>query len=365
MAKPRQVKLAVNGFLYGGWKTATVTRSMEAIAGTFSLGVSERWANQNQSWPIVEEDNCAVKLGDETVLTGWVDSREPSYDASNHAIEVAGRDRTGELVDCSAYLDLNAAKPTWEFANVDLLKFAQKICKPFGVSVSVQSGLKLPPPPAKLSIDPGDTAFNVLEHACRLFGVLLVADGLGGVVITRSGTERCATALIEGQNILSARAKFDRAARFHRYIVLGQRRATDEDWGEPAANVSAEVADIEVSRTERVLVIRAEGNVTKALAQKRAEWEAITRAARSDVVTVTVQGWEQSDGSLWPINKLVSMKSPQVRIDGEMLFTAVTYSLSVDGGTTTQMTLKRPNAYLPEPVVTPPNYHWKEIEKGV
>ncbi len=359
-----EVTLQVNGRRYGGWKTARVTRGIESIAGTFELLVSERWSNQDQPWPISEEDVCEVYLGTTKVLTGWVDVRRRSFSVDSHTVTVSGRDKTGALVDCSVLLQ----DGKWEFANVDVLALAKKICAPFGIPVTLQSGLVAQAftIPKKLSIDPGDTAFNSLESICRLAAVLPVSDGNGGLLLTRSGTQRCQTDLIEGKNILAAESVFDFSGRFREYLVLGSNKGTDQVSGANAAGVKASASDLNVRRSDRTLVVRPETAVSAAMAKKRAEWESTVRAARSEAVTVTVQGWTDGTGAPWPINHRVRLQSPSIGVDGELLISEATYELSVDGGSTTQLTLKRPDAFKPEPVIQKASTAlWKEIAKGV
>ncbi len=360
------VGLRVNGKEYRGWKTAQITRGIESISGSFELSVSERWATQAEPWPIRQEDECTLVIGSKKVITGWVDRRSPSYNASSHALSVSGRDASAALVDCSANPELGA----WEFKGVSVLTFCKRICQPFGISVSLQSGLTdeaLPKPPKKLSIDPGDTAVNAIESACRLAALLPVSDGLGGLVLTRAGAAtRATTELVEGQNILSASAEFNAAERFHTYKVLGQHKGNNAFNGVSASSVKGTAVDLNVLRSTRVLIIRPEGNTTVEHAKKRAEWEATHRAARAMAVTVTVQGWTQGDGVLWPINSLVRVRSPKLGVDGDMLITEVTYSASADAGTTTALSLKRPDSFQPEPVIAAgSDGTWVEIRRGV
>jgi prophage tail gpP-like protein len=356
-----ELRLIVNGVRYAGWKTAQVTRGVEAISGGFALSVSERWGGQDEPWPIVEGDECKLFIGDVPVITGYVDRRSPSYTADDHTLAVSGRDATGDLVDSSALLD------RWEFLGVSLLTFAKRICDPFGIEVELQAGLGLPKPAAKLTIDPGDTAFEALERACRLAAVLPVSDGLGGLLLTRTGSARCTTALVQSENILGAGADYDASGRFRRYVVLGQRPGSDSDSGASVAAVKGEAQDLNVGRAARTLVIRAEGAVTTEYARRRAEWDAKVRAARGDAVSVRVQGWTEGDGTLWPVNALVPVRSAWLGIDGEMLITQATYSLDGNGGTTTELALRRPDAFLPEPVVIKGGSGglWKELSGGV
>lgn len=353
MATP-DLRLRVNGQDYGGWKSATIIRGIEAISGAFQLTASDRWAGQGRPWPIMEEDVCALLVAGERVILGYVDKREPSFGPSSHSFSVSGRDRAAALVDCSAVLG------KWEFLKVDLLTLAQRLASPFGISVALQPGLKPPKPVEKVSINPGDTAFDVLERTCRAAGVLPVSDGEGGIVLTRVGQARASTALVEGQNIISADAEFNAEARYSRYIVMAQHPGAEGFAGEQAAAVRGEARDESVRRTDRVLLVHAEGAATRDHARRRAQWEAKVRAGRAAAVSVTVQGWTQGDGSLWPVNALVPVRAPFLGVDGDLLITQATYSLS-ESGSTTELELKRPDAFLPEPVVSKGGERWKEL----
>jgi prophage tail gpP-like protein len=352
------ISLKVNGQRYEGWTSARVIRGIETVAGGFELSISERWGGQHKPWPIAEEDECTVAIDGAVVITGYVDKRSLAYSATEHTLAVSGRDKTGDLVDCSAVLS------KWEFRNVDVLTLAARVASPFGVGVSSDVPTR---PVAKLSVSPGDSAFDVIERACRMVGMLPVADGRGGILLTRAGTARAHTELREGVNILSARAEYDGSSRFRSYTALGQAQGTDELHG-AAASVRGTAEDAEVKRATRTLLVRAEGNVTRAQARVRAQWEATVRAARADEVTIVVQGWTQGNGAVWPVNQIARVHSPTIGVDGEMLISQVVYSIDNDAGTTTQLTLRRPDAFLPEPVIGRAGSKggaWKELAGGV
>jgi len=356
------IELLVNGKKYGGWKTARVTRSIEALCGSFSLSVSERWSGQNQSWPINEDDECTVSIDGSPVITGYVGKVSPSFDASGHGITIEGRDKACDVVDCSAQLG------AWQFSNVDLLSLAQKICRPYGVTVSLQSGLVSSglSIPKKYSIDPGDTAATALENLCKVAGLLRHSDGLGGIVLTRSGVEPVATVLTEGQNILSGSATFDATGRFRTYEVAGSHKGRDDLSGETAAGVKGTATDLG-ARAGRVRIIRPDNNTTAALAKARAEWEAANGAAQGQSAAIVVKGWTESPFGPWPINRLVRVKSPTLRINGQMLIAGVTLTRDIDSGTLTTLDLRDPRAFTPDPTIAKPggNNYWREIERGV
>ena len=350
--------LNVAGKAFSGWKSIRVTRTLEALCGSFSLTVAD-----GPDWPISEDDACSVLVEGVPVITGYIDSLEPSYDSASHTVTVNGRDRAADVVDCSAQLG------AWQFSSVDVLTLARKICAPYGVTVAMQPGLvsSAASLSKKYSIDPGDTAGAALENLCKVAGLLAISDGLGGVLLTRTGTERVGTVLVQGQNILRAGAKFDRTGRFRDYLVMGSHKGGDSLNGASASGVKGTATDMN-ARAGRTLVVRPDANMTPALAKSRAEWEASVRAARAESASVTVQGWIESDlFGAWPLNKLVAVRSPKLRVNGDMLIAGVTLSYDEGSGTLTQLDLRNPKAFTPDPTIAKAggNNYWREIVGGV
>jgi len=336
------VDLSVGGQSYGGWKSMQVMRSIKALAGGFTLGVTDNWTG---SGPLIIRpgDLCELKIGGKAIITGYVDTLSNALDAGGHAITVAGRDKTADLVDCSAVVGQG------EILNQDLAEIARAMAKPFGVEVKteVAAGAAF----TNFSIQPGETVFNALDRAAKLRGLLFTSDGTGALVLTRIGVKRASGALIEGKNIKQITLSADVKERFSEYVTLGQSTGTDENHGAAAAHVKAEARDATVSRY-RPLVVVAEDQANTADALLRAEWEAMTRAANSSTVQVTVQGFEQQDGGpLWAINELVALDSPTMGLKQAMLVSEIVMQMSENGGRETQLTLVRPDAFMPEPVV--------------
>lgn len=351
-----EIKLVVGDLTYLGWKSQRVTRSIETLAGSFALEVTDRWGDE-EAWPIAVEDPCRISIGGEVVLAGYVDKPRRAISKEERTISYTGRDRSAALADCSALLS------AWTFTNVDVLDFVTKVAKPFGVDVSIQPGLVLPTV-AKVVVTPGDTAFEAIKAAIGDKGVLVVSDGVGGIVLTRAASTR-ASPLVEGQNILSAEFEDDGESRYHRYIVSSQAAGTDEASGS-ATRTRAEAIDEGVRRTERTLLIRPDKGYSLADARRRADWEARIRAAKSQAVSVTVQGWRQPDGKLWAPNTISHVKARRgLGIDGELLISQVEHSAG-EGGRLTQLRLVRPDAFTPEPqkaTVSARGVLWDELSR--
>lgn len=355
-----KVSITVNGKRYGGWTSAMVTRGIDALSGSYELGVTDRWADQAQSWPILEGDACTVWIGDTQVITGYVDSREFAFDAQMHTASVRGRDRTADLVDCDA--------TNREFRNMSHLEICRAIAAEYGVQV-VASADVLAEISASLAdpvvVDPGDQAGELLSRVCRTAGVLPVADGRGGILLTRGAETRIPVDLEEGVNIVAARARYSQEERFASYVVLGSRSGKMVKGA--AARAVKGVASDPSARAGRRHVVRASQPVDTAAATRLAAWEASTRAAKGDTVDVTVLGW-QVPGTLdpWPVNAIVRVRAPRLHLNGDMLVTRVTYELTVSQGERTQLTLARPDAYRPEPMHLTKGADgvWRELRTG-
>lgn len=336
-----KVELAVNGRLYAGWKQVSITRSIETIAGLFSLGISERWSGQDEVWPILEQDECLVLIDGETVIHGFVDTRNPRFDSESDDLTVSGRDRAGDLVDSS--VDIGR----WTFVNATVLDIARAVAAQHDITVELQEGLTLPAPIPKLVINTGDTGSATILKAAKMSGVLAVSDGAGGITLTRGGTDRAA-ALIQGENMLSGDGRFDASRRLSSYVVLSQVAGTDKAHGK-AARTRGEAVDEGVRRTNRTLVLRPATGQSRAYAQQTADWTARTRAARGARVIVTVTGWQQQTGALWRPNTISHVTSAKLGVDGDMLISQVQYLIG-ERGEITSLSLVRPDAFTPSPV---------------
>lgn len=358
------VTLIVNGFAYEGFKSGTVTRSIESLAGSFSVDVSDRWDGKAKPWPIRNEDACRVEIGGETVIDGYIDRTKISASATTRALGYSGKDRAAALVECALLVEgASVNDHKWSYRNLDVAQFAAEIAAPHGIRVRVQPGLVLQKDPL-LVAHPGEKGFEAIKRAAASAGVLVVSDGAGGILVTRAGTGR-AEALIEGFNILSAEFDSDATNRFRRYLISSQIPGADDASGE-ATSVQAEATDRDVRRASRVDLIRPDKGYSNADAKRRADWEARIRAALADSVTVTVQGWRQRGGELWPLNALVLVSATtMIGVRGDMLISQVEYSIG-DGGQVTQLHLVRPDAFEPEPqAVVSGEGGWKELAKGV
>lgn len=354
------VRLVVNGSAYGGWKRVRIQRGMEQVANTFELGVSELWPGQDLRREISDGDRCEVLVDGTAVITGYVDDVAIAYDSKQHTVDIAGRDATGDLVDCSAM------RKGGQWTGQTMERIAVDLCAPFGIGVraEVSTGKAF----ATFALQEGESAFEALERMARIRGLLLVSDGAGGLVITRAGTSRVPTALVLGENILSARGSKSQRDRYSDYMLKGQAAGTDTWNGKAASQVKATAKDPAVRRYRPMLIVSESQGDSVSLAD-RAIWEATVRAARATTVAVRVQGWAHAAG-LWQPNRIVRVRDSWMRLDDDLLIKDVVLTLD-EMGFTSELSLTRKDAYtlLPQkdPVssgATAAGNYWSLPPKG-
>lgn len=345
------VRLTVGGTEYLGWKNVRIGRGVDTIAGVFGLEVSDRWSASDQPWSIKPGSECVLSADGNVVITGYVDVVRAVYDATTRSLQISGRDKAADMVDSSALNEPDS----WSVITIG--KLAAELAKPFGIEVADESGDAQPFHLAK--IQPGETAFEILERYCRQRGVLAISDGAGKIVLTKPGQKRADVALEQGKNILRASGTADYSQRFSEYLVTGQTAGTDNLFGTDAAQVEGKARDAEI-RSARRLLITAPNSADAANLQAVAAWEATVRAARGSPLTVTTQGWYQTPGGrLWQPGEIVQARSAWLQIPKpvDFLINSVLLSKSSDAGTVAELELLRPDAYRANPQL--------EVQQGV
>jgi len=333
-----QVRLTVNGQIHDGWTEATVKRSIEQIAGTFDLTLTEKWSGQTTRRPIAAGSACRLHLGDDLVISGWIDDARPSITASDHSVQASGRDATGDLVDCSA------VHSPGEWKDQNLTQICAALCAPFGIGVTALTDIGTAF--ASFAIDEGETAFEAIERACRMRAVLPVSDSRGGLILTRADHPGAPVAELRtgaDGNVLSATGGTSLRDRFSVITVKGQSQGDDFKDVTETASASGAASDSNVKRYRPLIVIAEDQGDGTSFAD-RAVWETSVRRARSRTAEVAVQGWRRSNGQLWSPLDVVRTAVPELGLPETMLVTTVELTQSAEG-TLTRLSLAPPKAF--------------------
>ena len=315
-----KVSLKINGRVYSGWTKVQITRALDAMSGDFELSLT--WDLENAiDKPINEGDSCVVELGTDRVITGFIDDWIPSYDESEVTIAVSGRDKTGDLVDCSVVGHS-------QFLNLDLAQIAKEICKPFNITVIVNSPVgELF---SRVAIEQGETCHELLTRLAKQRGIMLTSDVYGNLVLTKASTEVLPTALVLGENIKAARGRFSRRDRFSKFIVKATGYGGGSEWDNTAVTAiggqKAEITDKDITRYRPKIIVNDEISTAEG-ASKRGQWERQRSIGESNTSEITVTGWRMSQGGkLWETNKLVTVKDSIQGINGNLLIKTIMFS---------------------------------------
>lgn len=330
------VTLKIGGRRFEGWKHVRIVQGLDALAGTFSVALSERWPGRPEEWGIEAGDACELFIGDDQVMSAWIDRFSTSLEPDRHPVEVVGRERTGDLVDCSA-----VHKPgSWK--NRTLEQIVAELAAPFGIkaSAAVPTGRAFD----RFALQQGETVFDAIERMARQRGVYPVTTVTGDLELRRPGQTDGGYALEVGVNLKGVSFDTDLTDRYSQYTL----KANANDG---ATRPKGEAKDPGVRRHRPLLIVNDDESTTGSLAD-RAKWEASVRAGKSQSVTGSVAGWRAANGQLYRPDRLVPVKAAEVGVEATLLVVSVTFELG-ERGRVTELSLAPKEAYQLEPISEP------------
>lgn len=329
----------VGGKIYEGFKVIKLSRNLTSLTGTFEITLTDKWKVDQEDFELKPGLPIACRLGSTQLYSGYIDRLSISLSTSSRNITITGRDKTGDLVDCSI-LGEN------EFNNLTLEAIATKLVSPFGITVISFAPTFSPIP--KFTVNQGETVFEALERLAKQKELLITSSPIGNLVFEQKGIVRASTELIEGVNILSAAVTFDNSERFSEYHIKGQ---TSSSIGSIDDNTQAKgkAEDKGVDRYRPTLLM-AENSANTGDSQKRANWEASFRVAKSMQLNVVIRGWTQKFGEIWATNQTVFIDCRSLGVKQDMLISRVKFDQS-GGGRRTELELIRPDAFEFKPVI--------------
>ncbi|WP_233869215.1 phage baseplate assembly protein [Paraburkholderia adhaesiva] len=335
MADTGIAELKIGGTSYGGWTDVTVEAGIEQISGAFKVGVTDRWADQPVARPIRPDSAVQLLLDGDPVVTGWVDEVNTDADDRSHSMQIDGRDRTCDLVDCSAIYK------TGQWRGVTLERIVRDLVAPYDITVTVNADVGATFP--SFNLQEGETVFQAMDRAARMRAVLLTSDSNGGLLLTRAANAPIATRLVFGENIKKIAYRESLKERFSEYRVKGQGKGNMNVYGK-AVRGYASATDSALTRYRPLIILSEKQAGQDFSLQQRIDWERDVRIGRGTRVTITVQGWSHADG-LWRPNTLVSVQAPEFDISDQLLIAKIRYLLNERTGTTSELELADPRAF--------------------
>lgn len=337
MAEPggSNVTLWVGGAIHQGWTSVSVTLNLDHLSGSFSLGLTDDYLRDGAliRHPIRGGVACRVEVDGEVVITGHIDKVSPSYGPTRHEVTIAGRDRTGDLLDCSARVAEHLHQP--------IASIIAALAAPFGIGVSLACDPGAPFD--RFAPNPGDSVADCIERLCRQRAVLAWSDGLGNLVIGRGAIGRPVAVLRRGATVEEASAEHAFDGRYSEITVMGSREGADDLAAADIAQVRAVAFDRAIIRHRPLILIPETQGETTTLAV-RANHEVRVRAGKGLRVNATVTGWRHG-GGLWRPGQTVTFHDDWLGVAGDYLVSNVTLTKDEGGGSKAVLTLYPPGAF--------------------
>jgi prophage tail gpP-like protein len=364
----KSISLYLDGSLYDQWETGEVERDLKDFSGRFSFTFRDAarsvdvlpFATMKAVKRLKIQMEAKIMIGRRVLLRGYVEEVNPDMRDGQATVQISGRDKTGDLIDCSALVDGPA-----ELKNVKLEDAVKKIAEPYGLSVKseVDTGEVFD----RYSIDLGETAFSAIEKGTRSRRVLVLSDGVGGIVITRTGKTKAPASLTLPGNILTSSARSSTAGRHSKTVVRGQSERAGKS--RKSANLDATAAPL-TERTEgngsardaerkgtvatgmaqddeikryRPIVHLARSKADAKAASDEADWRNRTARAKAEEYTHTVKG-HTVDGALWMVNQMVTVSDDWLEVYRDLLISKVKFAED-QSGMTTEITTCSPEAF--------------------
>jgi prophage tail gpP-like protein len=340
------VTIVVGGKALKGWTSVRITRGIERCPSDFQVGMTERYPGEVDQMLVLPGQPCEVRIGSDTVITGYVDRVVPTITAKGHSVVLVGRGKCCDLVDCSAEW------PSGQFIQGTVLEIAQALAKPFGIKVSGDVGNATVP---RFNLNYSETPFEIIERLCRISQLLAYETPDGNLVLARTNTQRAGSGFDETFNVQEATASWGadqrfsvyRAVRFNFDFLPDLRATTKSD-----AFQLGEYTDAGVQRYRpRYIVAEVASGMGIDNAIDRAQWEACRRYGRSAMVHVVTDSWRDSNAQLYAPNTLALLNIPSLKLDNKSwTISEVTYRMDANG-TACDVTLMPPDAFLVQPTL--------------
>lgn len=300
-----------------------------------------------------------VRVGGELVMTGRIDDLHIRLDKRSHSLEILGRDGAATLLDCSA--------PLVGGRKLGLEEIVARIVRPLGITrVRVDAAKGVARQREKISVEPGDTAWDTLAHVAEANGLWpwFEPDGtliIGGPDYSDSSNPPVATLMLKTRtpgetgetNVASMERRESVAERFSTVTVLGQTHGTEDDSGKHGLKSSAVDPDLEARWPRRKIITDYEAD-SVAVCRSRAQKLLADSRLKGFELRAEVPGHRinapgmPGHGMLWTPGQRVRVISPPLGLEGTFFLMARTFQLSRSEGTVTRLSLREDKVWVLE-----------------
>lgn len=336
------IKLLIGGHAHQEWESYRIDSDLLSPADDWNMIVSTADGAPLPDF-VAEGADVTVMLGEDTLLSGLVDTITEDVEKRGSYVELYGRDRGSLLLDCSA--------PILSLQLATLEQIINKAVQPLGIK-KVEYRAKPAAPRQKVHTEPGQSVWEWLQSACEANQVWpwMAPDGtlvigapdyttapVADLILRRSG---------QGNNVKRIQRTRSLHHSYSEITVLGQSAGT----GDVGHNTIKGVATDDTVPLYRPRVV-VDGNCESSdLAEHRAKKLMADGRMQREQLTVTVEGHRvttsSGSGAPWAPGMRVHVLSEPHGIDAVYYVIRRTFTLSRSVGPGTELHLIPDGSWL-------------------
>jgi prophage tail gpP-like protein len=332
-------EITIEGSRYRDWESVTVHMVEGEPNHSFKLSVSEGapLASKFAALRIKPGDHCTVTLAGELAISGYVETRQVAYTASQHGVELIGHSYNKALADGAVM------HKTMEWKDKPYKTIADDITKPFGIKFNPLTQIS-GKPFKRVNVAPGTSAWEQLDTLARKRGITLGTDKQGNIT-GRTEFTPGGDRLVEGVNILEGREVLTKNMGDGQNYNYDQEPGSDQKWGPKVTHdANGQSSNSNAGGGKGVYapnVTLGEHPGDKQDSQTRADMESDRRDYEKFEVTIVVQGWLKPSGGLWHPGDMVHVTSPMLIVDEDLKLMSADFTQDSKSGTRTTLVLTK------------------------
>lgn len=334
------ISVMIGGKVHSEWTAYSIDSDLLVPADAWEVSLSR--PNGTMPSDVNKGASVRVRVGSDTVLVGYVGSVRRRTAKNGKTFSISGRDMAAILRDCSA--------PVLTAKQVSLEEVVTNIARPLGITkIRIDTAEELSGWD-KISVDPGDTAWDAIQHAAEGVGLWPWFDPDGTLVVGGPDYNAAPVASLilrndgKGNNVEWFDEDESIEERYSQVTVLGQSHGTHLGAGKNALKVTVKDPNVTVYRP-KVYVDHDAPNL--AACESRARKIISDSALHAHTLRASVRGHRTSDGVLWKPGQRIHVIWEEYGVDAVYFLMARRFSGGNDGARTT-LTLKEDGVWVPD-----------------
>lgn len=246
-----QVKLKCNGREYAYWSKVTITSGLNELSRSFTLEVTYILPEQNTLQDLFKpNDKVQIFIDDDLIISGYIDKTPINYNANSINVQIIGRSKTEDLVDCNPWPEGDPIQfdsgwvisPTQNYFIVyepNAVTTRSKHQDKLGTALATLVGaysirLKAYNDPEiikklvevkNINVKAESTLYDIIASVVIGDDLLITDNENGDLLVLKKALQNSFDDLVLGKNILSGKADFNATKIFQKVTFLDNCRS--------------------------------------------------------------------------------------------------------------------------------------------